>query len=63
MLSLDITNFKWDKVDIGANIELFENDMKILLKESAYMFRTAIGDQVFFLIFSFIQRNFLFIWF
>jgi len=45
----DITNFKWDRMSIGTNIEVTENDTKIFLKESAYMFRTAIGDQVFYL--------------
>ena len=31
---------------MGSNIELSNNDMNVFLKESAYMFRTVVGDQV-----------------
>ena len=39
-------NFKWDRNSMGSSIELSNNDMNVFLKESAYMFRTIIGDYV-----------------
>jgi len=34
---------------MGSSIELSNSDMNVFLKESAYMFRTIIGDFVSFL--------------
>lgn len=31
---------------MGAGIELSEGNTKVFLRESAYMFRTVLGDQV-----------------
>ena len=41
-----VCNFKWDRNAMGSSIELSNNDMNVFLKESAYMFRTIIGDFV-----------------
>eukprot|EP01016_Furgasonia_blochmanni_P019859 TRINITY_DN2212_c0_g1_i2.p1 TRINITY_DN2212_c0_g1~~TRINITY_DN2212_c0_g1_i2.p1 ORF type:complete len:426 (+),score=62.76 TRINITY_DN2212_c0_g1_i2:154-1431(+) len=39
-----VTNFRWDAANIGTGIEVSANKQHIFLKESAYMFRTAISD-------------------
>ena len=41
-----VTSFRWDKNHSGTGIDLKENNTVVFLKESAYMFRTIIGDQV-----------------
>jgi hypothetical protein len=41
-----VTTFRWDKNHSGTGIDLKENNTVVFLKESAYMFRTIIGDQV-----------------
>ena len=43
-----ITQFKWDTHNIGVGIQVTEDNTKVFLKEGPYMFRTAIGDQVYF---------------
>lgn len=40
------TQFKWDPNLIGHGIELSEGNMKVYLREQAYMFRTVISDRV-----------------
>lgn len=39
-------NFKWDKNKCGSGILLTSGDTCVFLKESSYIFRTVLGDQV-----------------
>lgn len=45
-LALGNGGFRWDLGCMGAGIELSEGNSKVFLRESAYMFRTVLGDQV-----------------
>ena len=39
-----LDKFRWDKARMGQGITVSNNDKSVLLKENAYMFRTAISD-------------------
>ena len=43
---ISVTPYRWDKLAMGTGIELSKNCMNVFLKESAYMFRSILGDQV-----------------